>query len=917
MAVYNVDKIDNWYNDFVSLKNKFNNTYYSDYKSSYIRSCSDSAVKKMQSSLNKHYSKIQKMYNNINTTWNLYLQDLKNTDIRLAGGKGGINASSVSSKLAKLPVLQEYKRSLEVRIKSISGVVGTAKGIGWSENRTIDQNLEYLGNRVGATITTAAVSLVEGLGIFAEGLVDVAAITTTGIATVIAYATSNADEAEEISNQIWEDCRAFTSKQYVKSAFNSFYENTDVGKSLKKDSYAFDVVRNVGNEVGEVLGAVGISVATGGVINPAILYGTSKAGTHVEENWQDENTSTAAGLVKGTLQGIGDGIFFALGMKGDAVMKSAAINAVKKGGQQALKKTAILTGKTLFECGCSVAQDGSNILINAIFSDDIVQTQDGKNVKLNSFSDKLNFYYEQAGGMEGLMTSMATASVLSFASDFVDVSKIGKNIDTNTAIKNADINANNMKNTIEGVNPKNIEVSSNVKKANVNDNLDVLRKEYDDLINWKNSDEGLYSKRLNEVYGDRFGSNSRYKRNMARIAELEIDINRIDKVSKSLDQLDISSSDRDIITEKLCTRYKNARTNANGKYNKTFKSYRDHGELHVLEVADYSKKMAQQNVNLNDSDVMEVYFAGLTHDLGMADSFAMIDPGSGIVKLAYEIDGGVVRKNHPLNSALIVLQDSAILPKGMDTDKVALLTLTHSKSTSGIKDFSDKKMWTKAIDNLDDASKKLGIDFDADRMKKIINDDNSFKKIQEQAVCLRDGDAMSKVPLDANGNQIMQTGQSVILINNNPRKDFNDIIKEDSIEFKYDDKSGKLVPVESALEREMYDISDTLSSGEKIDDVFGKAYHIGENNVRFNSNYTGKGEYVADVYLVDANNVPNASGMVISERVGEINTYGNIDSRKMFIHLPKGAENTKLGDFYKNFNYGNNKEVRIKVLFDL
>lgn len=534
MAVYNVDKIDNWYNDFVSLKNKFNNTYYSDYKSSYIRSCSDSAVKKMQSSLDEHYSKIQKMYNSINTAWNSYLKDLKNTDRRLAGGKGGINASSVSSKLAKLPVLQEYKRSLNIRIKSVSGVVGTAKGIGWSENRTIDQNLEYLKNRVGATITTAGVSLVEGLGIFAEGLVDVAAITTTGIATVIAYATSDADEAREISDQIWEDCRAFTSKQYVKSAFNSFYENTDVGKSLKKDSYAFDVVRSVGNEVGEVLGAVGISVATGGVINPAILYGTSKAGTHVEENWQDENTSTAAGLVKGTLQGIGDGIFFALGMKGDAVMKSAAINAVKKGGQQALKKTAILTGKTLFECGCSVAQDGSNILINAIFSDDIVKSQDGKDVKLNSFGDKLNYYYNQAGGMEGLMTSMATASVLSFASDFVDVSKVGKNIDTNAAIKNADINANNMKNTIEGVNLKNIEVSTNPTKSDIN--LDVLRKEYDDLINWKNSDEGLYSKRLNEVYGDRFGSNSRYKRNMARIAELETKLfNKNDQILKSKD----------------------------------------------------------------------------------------------------------------------------------------------------------------------------------------------------------------------------------------------------------------------------------------------------------------------------------------------------------------------------------------------
>ena len=124
MAVYNVDKISDWYDAFISAKNKFNNTYYEAYKSSYISSCSDSTINKIRYVLNSHYGRIYRIYNNINKVWSRYLEDLKNTDNRLAGGKGGINASSVSAKLSKLPELKDYKRDLSVRIKSASAVIG-------------------------------------------------------------------------------------------------------------------------------------------------------------------------------------------------------------------------------------------------------------------------------------------------------------------------------------------------------------------------------------------------------------------------------------------------------------------------------------------------------------------------------------------------------------------------------------------------------------------------------------------------------------------------------------------------------------------------------------------------------------------------------------------------------------------------
>lgn len=567
MAVYNVEKISSWLDKFSNAKTAYNKDY-SKYKGTYIYTTTESTVNRIKQDLSKNYDRIQKIYKNIYNQWNNYLNDLKATDNYLAGAgsSGAIKASSVSSRLSKLPKLKEYHAGAYEKLSAVNAKLGTIKTVGWTDGKTIDENLSNVMAKTGATISVAAVSVVEGVGIFAEGLVDCAALVAGGVGTALNYTygffANDLDSSDELNELMWKDVRAFVSKEHVKTAFDSFYENNDTGKSMKENAFGFDMVRSIGNEVGEVVGAVTVSALTGGVVNPAVFYGISKAGNHVEENWQDENTSTQAGLVKGVFQGVGDGVFFAIGLKGDKVMKKAATEVVKKGGEQALKKTAILSVKTLFESGCSVAQDGSNILINALFSNDTVKTQSGEIIRLNTFSDKLNYYYEQAGGKEGLMTSMATAGVLSFMSDTVDISKIGKSIDTNTAIKNADISANNMKNTIEGINPKNIEASVNPMKSDIN--LDYLRKEYDDLINWKNSDEGLYSKRLNEVYGDRYGNNSRYKRNMDRIAELETKLfnNNSDQLIKNSNNTKIKEVDR-TIESALNTKHGNLSSPAN------------------------------------------------------------------------------------------------------------------------------------------------------------------------------------------------------------------------------------------------------------------------------------------------------------------------------------------------------------------
>lgn len=525
MAVYNVEKISSWLDKFSNAKTAYNKDY-SKYKGTYIYTTTESTVNRIKQDLSKNYDRIQKIYKNIYNQWNNYLNDLKATDNYLAGAgsSGAIKASSVSSRLSKLPKLKEYHAGAYEKLSAVNAKLGTIKTVGWTDGKTIDENLSNVMAKTGATISVAAVSVVEGVGIFAEGLVDCAvsavANSVTSRINIAGVLTNNRDAANELNESIWKDVRAFVAKEHVKSVFDSFYENTDTGKSMKENAFGFDMVRSIGNEVGEVVGAVTVSTLTSGVVNPAVLYGASKAGNHIEENWQDENTSTQAGLVKGVFQGVGDGVFFAIGMKGDTVMKKAATEAVKKGGEQALKKTAILSVKTLFESGCSVAQDGSNILINALFSNDTVKTQSGEIIRLNTFSDKLNYYYQEAGGAQGLVNSMATASILSFTSDFVDVSKIGKNVNASDAIKNVDINTSSVKKNMSEINPKNLDISSGSKKINMNVDIDSLKREYDELIKWKSSSKFERDQLDYQVFRNSHSGNP-YKNNMERISELE------------------------------------------------------------------------------------------------------------------------------------------------------------------------------------------------------------------------------------------------------------------------------------------------------------------------------------------------------------------------------------------------------------
>lgn len=592
MAVYNMSKIKEWYENFNSCKSSYLNNYYQSYKSSYIVTNNDSSISRMQKKLDGYYSKLKNAYSKVGSTWKNLYNDLINADAALAGQKssGSVNASGASAKISAMPKLVEYKNDLGltgtvtsmddvnvatanvasnlnisddvsnatnnvelanemINTAAVCATIGTimAPGVGtvlggvagailsktgavskikdWfvgvgktiketaasvkNEISSIKEEVEDtdgalnklkvvgsgakdIGKKLAATGATIAISTVEGLAKLVEDVFDLVALVGTVVASVgtgvvdlanLAGAKITGDDSykSDYTKRMWEKARSFVATNHVGNVFDMFYDNTSAGQWIKENAFAFDTTRAITREISEVLGVIAITILTAGVggavagtatsvgagvsaaaastavttTGAAITYGAVKTAEHTETNWQDENTSTGKGFLKGILQGTADGVFFALGAKGDSALKgvaegtaktalkdagiTVAKDASKKVLQESLKGLSkesakvlskdlskILAKKTAFECGTAVAQDLGTIGIDTIFTNNTVTDENGSVIKLNGLKDKWNYNYNKAGGAKGLAQSAITAGILSGLSDRVDTTGLLK-----------------------------------------------------------------------------------------------------------------------------------------------------------------------------------------------------------------------------------------------------------------------------------------------------------------------------------------------------------------------------------------------------------------------------------------------------------------------------------------------------------
>ena len=301
----------------------------------------------------------------------------------------------------------------------------------------------------------------------------------------------------------------------------------------------------------------------------------------------------------------------------------------------------------------------------------------------------------------------------------------------------------------------------------------------------------------------------------------------------------------------------------------------------------------------------------------------------------------LARSNHPLNSAMIILTED-VTPEGVDKNVVALLAMTHSKSTSGIKDFSNKGQWEACINRLEQAMLDAGhdpaeVERIANGLRETISDDATFKRLVDEALCIRDGDAMSMVPLFEDMDTIMQNGTHTHVSYTGTAKlpDDGSVAPVDpnltGADYEKARKAAARAETDGIVD-EIFDENGTPQG--QIVNGFSKKTHAGELNVVFDSDYDGSA-YIASAVIADPSATPMATLDSIFERTGEVATYGNCGVDRTFeIHLPKSLEGTTLGEWYKKeVAYRVSQEVAnigdpskqnsqfyeqgIKVLFDL
>ena len=392
--------------------------------------------------------------------------------------------------------------------------------------------------------------------------------------------------------------------------------------------------------------------------------------------------------------------------------------------------------------------------------------------------------------------------------------------------------------------------------------------------------------------------------------------------------------------EKAAEKYAKASGLAGEEYNAWFKNFRDHTLPHTIEVADYVSIHSITGVKRD-----ETILAALYHDLGMSGGVIKIKPnmeedllGSGFTKAEFDeiiknadekgyinlgklhkyakhSDGSyredisdflaqIARDNHSANSGVIIATND-LVPEGMDRDVIALVTSTHSKSSSGISDMTSEKEWIAAINNLDERIKavKPNSNFDAERLKNMVRNPKEFKRLQHEAVLVRDADAMAApVYKVINGEKylMMQDGTYT-------KVKIKSLSTDQVPDAKYIDSESDFISDVRYNERGEI-VRDRVGST-TIDNKISRGVHAGEFNTGYNSTVKGN-NYTANITIGDPRLAPNRTVDAAFERVGETATYTNFDERKVVFEFPdymKNAEgkNTKLMDWYE-------EEIRIQ-----
>ena len=251
--------------------------------------------------------------------------------------------------------------------------------------------------------------------------------------------------------------------------------------------------------------------------------------------------------------------------------------------------------------------------------------------------------------------------------------------------------------------------------------------------------------------------------------------------------------------------------------------------------------------------------ASVYHDAGMKSGGYILDKEGKVVlddngKPKKATDGNDVRKNHALNSAIILLTDRDLWERTeVDVDVASMLCFAHSKSSSGVKDLSSKSDWINGFDKLDRVIKA----YNAEHEKKIYfnrekfeKDENLFSNLITSTLAIRLGD----VSRDSGRHARAQNGGEIVV-------------------YKYTVNSMAGDAPSEAQNARVYNYRTGY-----VNSLFSRQVHVGEQNNVLNHTITDEsGKIYHEMTIDDGNYAPYCTFQNVIEHCGEIESAPDAD----------------------------------------
>lgn len=432
----NVSTLENYQNDFNNEFNYFKSNANNTFDSSYLNRCSDSVVKSMYNNLNTIYDVIEKGYTNINNWWTSYLSNVTTLENFLAGNcnSSGIDDPAVLSAIGYLFDLEGYENNIDDTFSIVEDK--------YSDMFSFDSPIvaEEENKNLLATGAVFGTSVIEGAGKVGEALLDAAwlglCIASTPVTGLIdagnaIYGKITGKDWSSMTKEMWNDTKAMVAEEHVKDWFDDFYENKPIGQILKRNSYNFETVRNIGSGIGYAAGVVAITIATagvGGVVTGATsaisaaslagVAGTAAFGRETQNAWADGD-DVIKGLEKGVVGGLWEAAQYYVGGKINQLNLFGAGNKFAGSSSKALNNFLNMSTRAGLDGVDSGLDSLFEPLKKAIFNDGY-RDSEGKLVNFSentTFSERFAKYFEDSGGFKGLLENMAIGAGTSFISE--------------------------------------------------------------------------------------------------------------------------------------------------------------------------------------------------------------------------------------------------------------------------------------------------------------------------------------------------------------------------------------------------------------------------------------------------------------------------------------------------------------------